>query len=179
MDGLVVPTGAAQGRNVRLATFMWGAGEPIGEMQHRRGLPVERADAPVADEGVDEGVGVGTIADLVTEVLSVGLHSVDALIDDADDDGQHLALRAAERRRAEHQRAIKGHRGVHRGRVEAHDAHDVVDATGAAIGGVVLGLERAGGFVVGDGSNPGHGGIVRDERFARKAGASGESRFSG
>ena len=71
-------------------------------------------DALVAIGGVavdDEGVDPADSFDVVqflTKKLSVSLGSVETIVHFGGDDSDHLALRAAQRRRTLHKRAIEG-----------------------------------------------------------------------
>ncbi len=90
----------------------------------------------------------------------MGLDSIGATQFCRGDGGQHLALNAAERGYAHHDRSIEPHAGAHSRGVDAHDVHDVPHSPCAPDGRLKLPLEYAGGLGDGDLFDPGHGSMI-------------------
>ena len=137
MDSGVIQPGAAQGLDVGFAhglrlkgqLFGIGAQRGVGLIQGRR--------PPVARNRIDKGVSFGLAIesfDLGTEVMGMGLDSVDAVIGFADNHRQHLALLPRQGRIGKHSRAVHLHRGLHHAPIERHNLNDIPDAPGALDG---------------------------------------------
>jgi len=90
------------------------------------------------------------------EIMSMGANSIDAMIGDGDDHGQHLPLAAAEGRFSKHDGAIKTHRALHDSWVLAHDADHMPDPAGPLNGRFILASQSAFGLFEWDNLDPGH-----------------------
>ena len=88
------------------------------------------------------------------------LYSIEATQFGRGDRGQHLSLYAAERGFVYHDRAIELYAGTHRGRVDAHDVHDMPYPPGTFESGIKLPFKHAGGIRNGNLFDPGHGGMI-------------------
>jgi len=69
-----------------------------------------------------------------TEILPVGFQSIKTIVGPGGDGSERLALRARQRRRAEHDRFVEFERSFEDRRVQTLHAQDIEDSAGAADG---------------------------------------------
>ena len=94
----------------------------------------ERRASPIAGHRMYVRVGVGVCLegalDLFPEVMRVRLRSVEAVELRRSDRCEQLTLCTRQWGRSLHERRVEAHARVHHGRIDAHDVHDVPNATG-------------------------------------------------
>lgn len=154
VDGDVVETVAAQQVEVRRCDVVLVAGQfdgvgAEGAVGRRKvGLP------PVGCDVFDKGVGLFCCGekgvDLGTEVVGVGLGSVDAAQLRGHDRRQHLPLAPAQGRSAVHNRPVKFHTGLEGTGVEGHNLNDIPDPPRPFDCFVQFGFEQTGGLLTED-----------------------------
>ena len=124
-----------------------------GEIEQGTRLGINRSLAVISLDLVRQ-FGVARYG---TEILSVGLRSIKAIVRPRGDRGKHLALASREASRAVHQRDVEPRRSGEHGRVQALHPEYVEDTPGALFCLLVEALEFTSRLVWGDGIDPGHG----------------------
>ena len=124
-----------------------------GEIEQGTRLGINRSLAVISLDLVRQ-FGVARYG---TEILSVGLRSIKAIVRPRGDRRKHLALASREASRAVHQRDVEPRRSGEHGRVQALHPDYVEDTPGALFCLLVIALEFTSRLVWGDGIDPGHG----------------------
>ena len=110
----------------------------------------ELGATPVARDGVDVGIRVclvrNLVSDLFPEVVGVRLRSVVALLLARRHGGEHLALGPGQRGLGEHDRPVEQHAVPQGERIDAHDVKNVPEPSRSLDSGIELALQDSRGL---------------------------------
>jgi len=150
----VVEAVAAERVDVRSDHVLGVMGELRREGAQRTVGLAELGVAPVARDGVDVGIRVcrvrNLVSDLFPEVVGVRLRSVVAVLLARRHGGEHLALGPGQWRLGEHDRPVEEHAVPQGERVDAHDVKNVPEASRSLDRGIELALEDSRGLANGN-----------------------------